>query len=396
MLFLISAHLEMSAKNGPDARHQVVDHILAVHGLLVLGGILVSVFSPSPFWRAGRESVEFQNWIQTVNAQAVMCRRVLFGRVAPCSARKMSKTINQTNDRLHLLRQRWNQAHNDNNTIADLGFGAKDDSRVLPWPASYKKGGMPLSRNHIRLETEQQKQIYGRFRYLAERYGRWEVWADFITMSACSLFLSDRQRREEEYVNMVKRYKLEEIQSFVEMFALTIEALEVDPNQDFLEDLFMRFDLGSTWKGQFFTAYHICELMSKLTAGDLQAQLEQQTWISVCDPAVGAGALLIAFAQECINQKVNYQSNVLFVGQDVDRTAAMMSFVQLSLLGCPRYIIVGDSLLNPAVGPSVLLPVQQEGQEIWCTPMYFTDIWHLRIAAEKVKLLGTPKKGEAS
>lgn len=107
MLFLISAHLEVSAKNGPDARHQVVDHILAVHGLLVPGGILVSVFSPSPFWRAGRESVEFQNWIQTVNAQAVMCRRVLFGRVVPCSARKSSKSVNRLIDRLRPLRWGW-------------------------------------------------------------------------------------------------------------------------------------------------------------------------------------------------------------------------------------------------------------------------------------------------
>ena len=253
-----------------------------------------------------------------------------------------------------------------------------------------------MGKNHIRLDTEQQKGIYERFRYLSDRYGRWEVWADFITMSACSLCLSDRQQREEEYVNIVKRYKPEEIQRFVEMFALTIEALEVNPNQDFLGDLFMRFDLGSTWKGQFFTPYHVCELMSKLTAGDLQAQLEQQTWISVCDPAVGAGALMIAFTQECVSQKIDYQTNVLFVGQDVDRTAAMMGFVQLSLLGCPGYVVVGDSLLHPLVGPSVLLPVQQEGQDIWYTPMLFSDTWQLRIAAEKIKLMNARKEGETS
>lgn len=274
---------------------------------------------------------------------------------------------------------------------------AKDDGWAFHRPAIYKnEGGMLLGKNHIRLDTEQQKGIYERFRYLSDRYGRWEVWADFITMSACSLCLSDRQQREEEYVNIVKHYKPEEIQRFVEMFALTIEALEVNPNQDFLGDLFMRFDLGSTWKGQFFTPYHVCELMSKLTARDLQAQLEQQTWISVCDPAVGAGALMIAFTQECISQKINYQNDVLFVGQDVDRTAAMMGFVQLSLLGCPGYVVVGDSLLHPLVGPSVLLPVQQEGQEIWYTPMLFSNTWQLRIANEKIKLMSARKEGETS
>lgn len=57
--------------NPPFAKHQDVDHILAAYGLLVPGGILVSVSSPSPFWRTDRKSVEFQNWIRAVNAQVV-------------------------------------------------------------------------------------------------------------------------------------------------------------------------------------------------------------------------------------------------------------------------------------------------------------------------------------
>lgn len=255
---------------------------------------------------------------------------------------------------------------------------------------------MPLSKNHIRLDTEQQKGIYERFRYLSDCHGKWEVWADFITLSACSLCLSDRQKREKEYANIIKHYRPEEAQKFAEMFALTIEALECNPNQDFLGDLFMRFDLSNTWKGQFFTPYNVCCCMASLTAGNLKNQLDRQPWVSVCDPAVGAGALLIAFTQECLRQQVNYQTDVLFIGQDIDRTAAMMSFVQLSLLGCPGYVVVGDSLLHPAVGSSVLLPVPQESQEIWHTPMFFSDTWQLRIAAEKIKLLGAHEKGGAS
>ena len=62
---------------------------------------------------------------------------------------------------------------------------------------------MRMGRNNIRLDTTQQKEIYSRFRYLLDRYSAWQVWADFITMSACSLSLSDREQREEEYVSMV-------------------------------------------------------------------------------------------------------------------------------------------------------------------------------------------------
>ena len=82
---------------------------------------------------------------------------------------------------------------------------------------------------------------------------------------------------------------------------------------------------------------------------------------------------------------MNYQQSVLFVAQDIDRTAALMCFVQLSLLGCAGYVVVGDSILSPTVGPSVLLPVKQDGQEIWYTPMMYTEIWQYRLALEKIK-----------
>lgn len=245
-----------------------------------------------------------------------------------------------------------------------------------------------MSKNHIRLDTVQQKEIYKRFQNLSERQSRWSVWSDFITLSACSLCVSDREEHEREYAGIAKKYTPEEMEQFSQMLAFTIDALECNPDQDFLGDLFMRFDLSNTWKGQFFTPYEVCKAMSAVTAGNLQEQLKEQSWVSVNDPACGAGALLIAFAQECLRQKVNYQQSVLFVAQDIDKTAALMCFVQLSLLGCPGYIVVGDSISNPAVGAAPILPVKQDGQEIWYTPMMYTNTWQWRIAIEKMKRIG--------
>lgn len=258
--------------------------------------------------------------------------------------------------------------------------------------AGYEKRNV-MAKNNIRLETTQQKEIYSRFRHLADRYSAWQAWADFITMSACSLSLSDREQREEEYVSIAKRYQPEELQRICEMFALTVDALEENPNQDFLGDLFMRFDLGNTWKGQFFTPYCICRMMSSLTADDLKAQVEEKHWVHSHDPACGAGATLIAFANECKDQGVNYQTSALFVAQDIDRTAALMCYVQLSLLGCPGYVVVGDSICNPVTGP-MLFPQRREGQEIWYTPMFFSDVWVGRRRVEIMRLFF--EKGESA
>lgn len=250
-----------------------------------------------------------------------------------------------------------------------------------------------MAKNNIRLETTQQKEIYSRFRYLADRYSSWQVWADFITMSACSLSLADREQHMAEYASIAKRYQPEELQRLCEMFGLTVDALEENPNQDFLGDLFMRFDLGNTWKGQFFTPYSLCKAMARMSAGDLKAQVAEKHWVHSHDPACGAGATLIAFANECKDQGVNYQTSALFIAQDIDRTAALMCYVQLSLLGCPGYVVVGDSLCNPVTGP-MLFPQRREGQEIWYTLMFFSDIWQCRRQVEIMRSIF--EKGESA
>lgn len=234
-----------------------------------------------------------------------------------------------------------------------------------------------MARNNLRLDTPQQKEIYSSFRYLSDRYGPWQIWSDFITLFACFLSLADREQRDAERDAISKRYRPEELNRFQEMATLTVDALEENQRQDFLGDLFMRMDLGNAWKGQFFTPYHLCECMARITAGNLQELIAEKHWVPANDPACGAGATLIAHANECRRQGVNYQTSVLYVGQDIDRVAALMCYVQLSLLGCAGYVIIGNTLTNPGVGPA-LFPQRQEGQEIWLTPMFLSDVWELR------------------
>ena len=246
-----------------------------------------------------------------------------------------------------------------------------------------------MARNNFRAKTSEQKEIYDCFGCLADRYGRWQVWADFITLSACSLDVLDqtqRKRREEEYMSIAKRYSSDEMNKFAEMFAIVINALDRNQAQDFLGELFMSMDLGNEWKGQFFTPYSVCAAMARLN--NAREDQQYKLWDTVCDPACGAGATLIAYANECRRKNINYQTSVLFVAQDVDRVAALMCYIQLSLLGCPGYIVIADSLSNPVVGP-LLFPGKREGQEIWYTPMFFSEIWTVRKKFEIIQSLIT-------
>lgn len=208
----------------------------------------------------------------------------------------------------------------------------------------------------------------------------WQVWNDAMTMIAISISnIVDNQYkdvREARYLALAKTYSSVELEGMSKLFSLIVTALDENPAQDFLGKMFMQLNLGNKWKGQFFTPFPVSRLMAEMQMKDAQDQIEQKGWISVCDNCVGAGAMLIAVADAFRDQKINYHDQVLFVGQDIDLMAAMMCYIQLSLIGCPGYIKIGDTLTDPITGYATLFA--EDGENIWKTPFYFKDTWHQR------------------
>ena len=152
----------------------------------------------------------------------------------------------------------------------------------------------------VRFRKDSQSQFSKLFTDLCQRKSSWEVWADFVAMSAITISNAfDREGkthddREKQYIRAIKGYNQGEQQIFPKLFALLVEALDDEPDQDFLGEMFMGLNLGNHWKGQFFTPYNICRMMSEITVTDLEAKIEKQGWVGIHDPCCGAGALLIA------------------------------------------------------------------------------------------------------
>ena len=233
------------------------------------------------------------------------------------------------------------------------------------------------------LRDDRQRDFIRFFDQAHRRHSPWTVWADFVVMSAVGLSSSvDKDHageREKTYMALASKYDRSELECLSKMFAEVVNGLEENPDQDFLGDLFMALEFGNEHKGQFFTPYSVCRMTAKMTYGkDLEAKIDRRGWVSVNDPACGAGALLVAFSNECRLQHTNYQTSVLFVAQDIDHIVGCMCYIQLSLLGCPGYVVIGNSLTEPCSGidGDPLIPVP--GDNIWYTPMYFRDAWHYR------------------
>lgn len=227
--------------------------------------------------------------------------------------------------------------------------------------------------------TDYKKEFLKDFKELTYAHRSWDIWKDFVTMAACAFSnavdKSHYEEREEMYMKIVKKYKKKEVELFPKLLADLTMALDRNPEQDFLGEIFMDLNLGNESTGQFFTPYDICAMMAKICETNVVDAVKENGYCIINDPCCGAGATLIAGIHEAKlkleKEGYNYQDHILVTGQDVDPIAAMMCYIQLSLQGVAGYIKIGNSLTNPMTDCDDL-------DNYWFTPMYFSEVWSFR------------------
>lgn len=224
----------------------------------------------------------------------------------------------------------------------------------------------------------------------------WEVWEDIVQMFAISfsnaLDVGERRdKREKDYLRIAGKYSEKEMNVIATILTKIVDLYEDNPDQDVLGELYMALGLGNSALGQFFTPYCVCKMMAKVTAEEsvIRNAIDKRGYITVNEPTCGAGALIIALLNVVKEMKINYQSSVFVVAQDLSYIAALMCYIQLSLLGCAAVIVVGDTLCNP---PSMAQTVWETASNMWFTPMYQSELWRARrqakLFAESLHIMG--------
>jgi hypothetical protein len=191
------------------------------------------------------------------------------------------------------------------------------------------------------------KELASLLRDNARRHRLHEVFSDFCELGALSISNAiDKTQfdaREARYLQIVGRYETEEVHRFPRMLAVLVDWLECG-FADCLGELFMSLELGDHWKGQFFTPYPVCGLMARITVGDVRPQIERQGFVTISEPACGAGAMVIACADAIHAQGVNFQQAMHVTAVDIDATAVHMAYLQFSLLHVPAIVVHGNTL----------------------------------------------------
>lgn len=227
------------------------------------------------------------------------------------------------------------------------------------------------------------------FNGLCGMRSRWEVWQDFIQITAIEIsYVTDKvnsPERKKVYNGIVSKYTKAEREKIAKMLAAVIASMDENPDQDFLGEQYMLCELASGHTGQFFTPYNISRMMSELSF-DAKMSEEKDGFVTVNEPSCGAGANLIAFANACRQHEICYQDRVLFVAQDLDYIVGLTCYIQLSLMGCAGYVVIGDTLASPVLSADErgLLPIGSQNR-IWCTPFFSSDLWLSRRKIAEVK-----------
>ena len=231
------------------------------------------------------------------------------------------------------------------------------------------------------------------FREVGRERHRFEVFSDVVTLFAIEwrnaykafadkmpVLLDDK--KEQEYISIIKKYKKEDHPKFALLFRLLVDLHSSGRPKDHLGDIYMSLDFGDSSKGQFFTPSHVSDLMARLSMSGFEEVIKSKGFITLGDPACGAGSTFLAVVSMLMQQGYDPRRHLWIEGTDIDRVAALMCYTQLAMWGVPAMIYVGNSL-------------SQEIREVWPTPTHMFEGWDLRLE-NRQKIASTQKLAETS
>jgi hypothetical protein len=210
------------------------------------------------------------------------------------------------------------------------------------------------------------------FNDTARHHNRYDVFRDFVMMSGISInnALLKSDELEQEYMSIVGRYKKDDAIRIAQLLSEVVMGLEF-ATCDFLGSVFMELELGSKHLSQFFTPYSVSKCMATISCGDVIDELNDKPFITLAEPCAGAGSMVIAFADSMLELGANPQQQLWVSCVDLDPVAAMMCYLQLSLLHIPGEIITGNTL-------------SMEFNRVMRTPAHYLGFWDSKLSRHRL------------
>ena len=188
-----------------------------------------------------------------------------------------------------------------------------------------------------------------------------EWWAE-MAYCAMAKTTSPQPRADEleaRYIQLVGRAGRERVQRFPEMLGLVGRAMDEHDGRDFLGPIMMSDEVNAanSYIGQFFTPWDLCVLMSEMTLAD--DLFEGKPFARIGEPAVGAGAMILAIAQVMRRRGIDVTTRAWFDCTDLSSLAFYMAYIQMSFAGLSGVIRHGNSLTLEQFDAALTTPVHR-------------------------------------
>lgn len=178
---------------------------------------------------------------------------------------------------------------------------------------------------------------------------RSEVFADFCELAYCALakracpWADQRDRLEAQYMRVVARYRdPDDIRNMPQLMALALTTIAGD-GIDFMGQVACEIGALDAGLGQFFTPYELGRLMAEMNLGDAAELVAQKGFITIQEPAAGAGGMLIA-AADALEARGLALHDCWMEAIELSRSTYHMLYVQLAARGIAGRVVCGNSL----------------------------------------------------
>ncbi|WP_170431577.1 N-6 DNA methylase [Ruegeria arenilitoris] len=177
-----------------------------------------------------------------------------------------------------------------------------------------------------------------------------EIFRDFCELAYCALAKracpdeDQRDALEVQYMEVVGRYRnKDDIRRMPELLAIMAGTIG-NGGCDFLGLVAGELGVLDAKLGQFFTPYEVSRMMAEMTLTDAKATIEAEGFITIDEPAAGAGGMLLAVADTIEGMGFELETSVWFRATELSRATYHMAYLQLTARGLAGQVIHGNSI----------------------------------------------------
>lgn len=171
---------------------------------------------------------------------------------------------------------------------------------------------------------------------------------------------------EARYMDIVHRYEDKDaIRAYPELIGIAWNAVK-DGRCDFLGTVSSQLEILDARQGQFFTPYTVAQMMARITLNGMDAIIARDGYITVHEPASGAGGMLLAYADALQEAGYDPGQHLLVNAVDVSAMCYHMCYLQLTWRGIPGLVERKNTLTleqwESAFTPPTAAFIEQHGR----------------------------------